>query len=213
MSCPKDYEDFIKNIVTCEECKAIIQSHGNYRYICEPFRLPCFPKVVDAEVMFLGLSPGTPDEKDKNPPRGTKDIAKISEFCGKKLWPRYDTNFKNAMRERIGKELSYVKANVVHFVCRKKTALKCLEICGEKFLQGLIELFRRSLKYVIVYDWDDGHVLNFVNKKYGIELNLDKHFTADKGIKVNGITFIAARRKGPRYIERLHRKHDVAEVL
>ncbi|MCK4482018.1 hypothetical protein KAU55_02245, partial [Candidatus Bathyarchaeota archaeon] len=109
---------------------------------------------------------------------------------------------RNTMKERIGSELQYAKANVVHGIGNKESALKCLETCGNKFLQLMIELFRsHSLKYVIVYDFDDKKVLNFVNKKYNINLGF-KNSTAIKGITEKGITFIAAPRT-QRYIKRL----------
>jgi len=60
------------------------------------------------------------------------------------------------MKDRIGTELKYVKANVVHRIGDKESALKCLGTCGDKFLLRMIALFR-DLKYVIVYDFDDGN--------------------------------------------------------
>jgi hypothetical protein len=60
-----------------------------------------------------------------------------------------------------------------------------------------------GLKYMIVYDFDDRKVLNFVNRNLDISppLGFDNS-TTEKGILWNGITVIAARRKR-RYIRRL----------
>lgn len=90
------------------------------------------------------------------------------------------------MQDRIGTELKYVKASVVHRIGDKESALKCLGTCGDKFLLRMIALFR-GLKYVIVYDFNDGNVLNYVNKKLCIGLDFEKS-TAEKGIPARAQT-------------------------
>jgi hypothetical protein len=179
----KDYENFIIKIIDCpeydkalenesHECHAIV-SHMNKgpcdKYACEPFRIGDSSKIEDIEVMFLGLSAGTLSAS--SPKRGET----LEEIKKKSLWhirPKYDTNYKNAMTDRIGEKLNYVKANVVHGVGKKSLAKKAIKTCGKKYLKNMIELFP-ILKYVIVYDFSSKPVLNFLNE-YLLDKNGNK---------------------------------------
>ena len=129
------------------------------------------------KVMFLGLSPGNPELKHKPyTPNRDAPLKDMIEYIQKPILKGYDTNYRNTMKERIGSELEYVKTNVVHGALDKKSAQKCLEACGNKFLLPMIRLFC-GLKYVIVYDFEDQNVLNYVNKKLDIDIDF-KNSTA-----------------------------------
>jgi len=152
--------------------------------------------------MFLGLSPGNPEQTTPpfSPPANA-EFEYVREYCKKPIADGYHTNFRNAMKERIGRELEYVKANLVHGIGNKETALKCLKPCGDKFLLDMIGLFS-GLKYVIVYDFKDRKVLDYVNIRLGINLDFkDSTVTKSSTIK-NGMIFMAAPRTR-RYIRRM----------
>ena len=192
------YQEALNNLN--HPCYDIVHAYGSH-FMCEPFRIRDFSRINDVKVMFLGLSPGNPELKHK-PYTPTKDalFEDVIEYIQKPISRGYDTNFKKAMIERIGNELEYVKANVVHGIGDKKSATKCLETCGDKFLCDMIGLFW-GLKYVIVYDFNDKKVLNYVNNELNINLDF-QNYNASKGISRNGITFIAASRTR-RYIQKL----------
>lgn len=199
-------EEFVKNIMDCHREALNNPSHTCHgivsEYQCEPFRLRDFSRINDVRVMFLGLSPGNPELKHKPHTPNRNALSKdVMEYIQKRIWKGYDTNYRNTMRERIGSELEYVKANVVHGILDKKSAQKCLEACSSKFLLSMIGLFC-GLKYVIVYDFEDKNVLDYVNKKLNVDIDF-KNSTAVKGFQeeTRGITFIAARR-ARRYIRR-----------
>lgn len=177
-------------------CYGIVQEH-----MCEPFRLRDLSRMNEVKVMFLGLSPGNPELKSK-PYTPCKDasLKDIMEYIQKPIKKGYDTNYKNTMKERIGSELEYVKANVVHGILEKDSAQDCLETCGRKFLQRMMKLFC-GLEHVVVYDFEDRRALNYVNKKFGISIDF-RNSNAAKGFKKGKLTFIAAPRTR-RYIKRL----------
>jgi len=206
-----NFEDFIRDVMSCQEyqkalnnpnhpCYDIVHAYESH-FMCEPFRIRDFSRINDVKVMFLGLSPGNPELEHK-PYTPTKDalLEDVIKYIRKPISKGYHTNFKKTMIERIGNELEYVKANVVHGIGDKKSAMKCLETCGDKFLYDMIGLFW-GLKYVIVYDFADRRVLNYVNKKLNISLGF-QNYNAAKGISRNGITFIVAPRTR-RYIRKL----------
>jgi len=187
-------EEFVKNIMDCHREALKSPSHACHgivsEYQCEPFRLRDCSRINDVKVMFLGLSPGG---SETDTPNTGAQLEDVMEYLQKPILPWYITNYKNAMIERIGSELEYVKANVVHGILHKELAQKCLLTCGGKFLLPMLELFR-GLEYMIVYDFNDKKVLNFVNKKLSISPPLDFNSTADKGVLWNDVTVIAAKR-------------------
>ena len=181
--------------------------HGIVKeYQCEAFRFrgkTLLSRIDQVKVMFLGLSPGNP-EKDHKPytPEGGAQLEEVMKYLQKPVLNGIGTNFRNAMKERIGSQLEYVKANVVHAILDKEHAQACLETCGNKFLLPMLRLFC-GLRYMIVYDFNDKKVLNYVNEKLHISPPLDfNNSTVGKGVLWNGVTVIAAMRKR-RYIRRL----------
>ncbi len=211
-------EDFIRRIIECPEyqkaledkrhpCHDIVHNKDGSFYRCEPYRSVSCNE--DVKVMFLGLSPGNP-EKDLSPKKDAP-IEEVVAYCKKDIGKGYKTNYCNAMAERIGqhfKTANYVKANVVHGIGDKESALKALETCGNRFLKDMIYSFP-NLEYVIVYDFEkkggkDGRVMEFVSEKLGVKLNFsnNKAAVAKEAQKKGNLTFIAAKRT-QRYIRRL----------
>lgn len=188
------YEEFVKNVMDCNACD------GNFEFICEPFR--CISRINEVKVMFLGLSPGNPELE--TPKRNTA-MCDVMTYIEKKIGAGYDTNYRHAMIDRIGKELPYVKANVVHGIGDKKAAVNVLATCGDKYLEEMISLFP-ALQYIIVYDFPDRKVLHYL-EKFGIELDFENNDREDKGFRKNGLVFIAAKRTR-RYVQRLPQRNE-----
>jgi hypothetical protein len=143
--------------------------------------------------MFLGLSPGNPEPKTTPKPGACfKDVV---SYVQRPIGKWYAKNYSHAMMDRIGSEIEFVKANVVHGILDKKQAEKCIESCGNKFFLPMLELFH-GLEYVIVYDFDKSkEVLKFVNRKLNISPPLSfENRTKDKSVLWNGVRFIAAKR-------------------